>query len=96
MDCLDAQFGGGLAEYALAHISTIAKRPSGVTALDGACLGEAAFSALQSVRDWAGVQLNGSKPKVPMNVLITGAGGGVGTFAVQVISLSLSHLIRVN
>lgn len=85
-------FGGGLAEYALAHISTIAKRPSGVTALDGACLGEAAFSALQSVRDWAGVQLNGSKPKVPMNVLITGAGGGVGTFAVQLAKLGGVHV----
>jgi hypothetical protein len=90
---LGMQSGGGLAEYALAHISTTAKRPFGVTAMEGACLGDAAFSALQSVRDWAGVPLNGRKPqwKVPPNILITDASGAVGTFAVQVsLSLSLS------
>ncbi len=96
---LGMQSGGGLAEYALAHISTTAKRPLGVTAIEGACLGDAAFSALQSVRDWAAVPLNGRKLKVPPNILITDASGAVGTFAVQVslsLSLSLNMGCRIN
>ncbi len=92
---LGMQSGGGLAEYALAHISTTAKRPLGVTAIEGACLGDAAFSALQSVRDWAAVPLNGRKLKVSPNILITDASGAVGTFAVQV-SLSLSLSLSLN
>ncbi|CAK9880005.1 unnamed protein product [Sphagnum jensenii] len=91
VSCLGTS-GGGLAEYALAHISTTAKRPLGVTAIEGACLGDAAFSALQSVRDWAGVPLNGRKLKVPPNILITDASGAVGTFAVQLAKLGGAHV----
>lgn len=76
------QVGGSLAEYAVSSIKTTVKRPENVSALDGAALGIAGQSALQSVRDTAGIKLDGSSNN--KNVLITAASGGVGTYAVQV------------
>lgn len=76
------QNGGSLAEYAVAPIKTTAKRPESVSAFDGASFGVAGTTALQSVRDSAGIKLDGSS--AGKNLLITAASGGVGTYAVQV------------
>jgi NADPH:quinone reductase-like Zn-dependent oxidoreductase len=53
------------------------RKPAGLSFEQAAALPIAGLTALQAVRDHAGVQ-PGQK------VLVTGAGGGVGTFAVQI------------
>lgn len=75
----DAVFGlgsGSFAEYVGADESEITPKPDSVSFDDAATLGIAALTALQGLRDQARVQPGQS-------VAITGAGSGVGTFAVQ-------------
>jgi NADPH:quinone reductase-like Zn-dependent oxidoreductase len=75
----DAVFGscnGAFAEYACAAESKIAMKPESVTFEDAASVNVAGLTALQGLRDKGKVHA-GSK------VLINGAAGGVGTFAVQ-------------
>ena len=69
--------GGGFAEYACSTESRLSKKPSAVDFESAAGLNVAARTALQGLRDIAGVQ-PGQK------VLINGASGGIGTFAVQI------------
>jgi NADPH:quinone reductase-like Zn-dependent oxidoreductase len=68
---------GAFAEYVCAAESSVAMKPSNVTYEEAASVPVAAFTALQGLRDKAHVQ-PGQK------VLINGAAGGVGTFAVQI------------
>jgi len=68
---------GAFAEYACAPESTLAMKPDNVTFEQAAAAPVAAFTALQGLRDKGQVQ-PGQK------VLINGAAGGVGTFAVQI------------
>jgi NADPH:quinone reductase-like Zn-dependent oxidoreductase len=75
----DAVFGactGSFAEYAIARESSLVLKPVNVTFEQAGAVGIAAFTAIQALRDWGQVQ-PGQK------VLINGAAGGVGTFAVQ-------------
>ncbi|MGC2289444.1 MAG: NAD(P)-dependent alcohol dehydrogenase [Thermoplasmata archaeon] len=75
----DAVFGlgsGSFAEYVAADERELTNKPDAVSFDDAATLGTAAFTALQAVRDRGHVQPGQS-------VAITGAGSGVGTFAVQ-------------
>jgi NADPH:quinone reductase-like Zn-dependent oxidoreductase len=75
----DAVFGtcrGAFAEYVCAPESTLAKNPRDVTFEQAASAPIAGLTALQALRDKAHVQ-PGQK------VLINGAAGGVGTFALQ-------------
>ena len=75
----DEVFGwapGALAEYVLAG-EAIERMPSGASFEEAAALPVAGLAALQGLRDHGRVQ-PGQK------VLINGAGGGVGTFAVQI------------
>ena len=67
---------GGFAEYVAAPESALALKPASVSFEDAAALPMAAVTALQALRDKGDIQ-PGQK------VLICGAGGGVGTFAVQ-------------
>jgi len=76
----DEVFGtgqGALAEYACASQKTLAAKPPAITFEQAAAVPVAALTALQSLRDHGHVQ-PGHK------VLINGASGGVGTFAVQI------------
>lgn len=76
----DEVFGacrGGFAEYACTPESKLAIKPEKVTFEQAASAPVAALSALQSLRDKGQVQ-PGQK------VLVNGAAGGVGTFAVQI------------
>ncbi len=75
----DEVFGevaGAFAEYALAREANLALKPANISFEQAAAVPVAALTALQGLRD-AGVIRPGQK------VLIQGASGGVGTFAVQ-------------
>ena len=76
----DAVFGtclGAVAEYACASENKLAAMPDKLTFEQAASLPIAGLTALQSLRDKGKVQPG-------QRVLINGAAGGVGTFAVQV------------
>lgn len=64
------------AEYAATRPDRIAPKPHGLTFEEAATVPVSALTALQAVRDKARVQER-------QQILITGAAGGVGTFAVQ-------------
>ncbi len=68
---------GAFAEYVCAPESTMVMKPDNVTFEQAASVPVAAFTALQGLRDKGQIQ-PGEK------VLINGAAGGVGTFAVQI------------
>ena len=80
----DAVFGdvfglgsGGFAEYVSVPESTLALKPSNVSFEQAAAVPVAAVTALQGLRDQGHIQPG-------LKVLINGASGGVGTFAVQI------------
>jgi NADPH:quinone reductase-like Zn-dependent oxidoreductase len=76
----DAVFGscrGALAEYACTPESKVVSKPERVTFEQAASVTVAAITALQGLRDRGHIQ-PGQK------VLLVGASGGVGTFAVQI------------
>jgi NADPH:quinone reductase-like Zn-dependent oxidoreductase len=68
---------GGFAEYACARERVLALKPAGLTFEQAAAMPMAAVTALQGLRDKGRVE-SGKK------VLINGAAGGVGTYAVQI------------
>src|SRR5258706_5635820 len=76
----DEVFGmvqGGFAEYACAPETRLALKPANLSFEEAAAVPMAAVTALQGLRDTGQIQ-PGQK------VLINGASGGVGTFAVQI------------
>ena len=76
----DAVFGGcrgAFAEYACAADTSIALKPTNLTYEQVATVAVAGYTALQGLRDTGKIQRG-------HNVLINGASGGVGTFAVQI------------
>ena len=70
---------GGFGEYALATEKVLALKPAGLSFEQAAAVPMAGMTALQGLRDYGKIQA-GHK------VLINGAAGGVGTFAVQIAS----------
>lgn len=67
---------GGFAEYVAIRETALAAKPEGLSFEQAAAVPLAGVTALQALRDLGGVQPG-------MSVLVHGAGGGVGTFAVQ-------------
>src|SRR5215210_8935269 len=68
---------GGFADYVSANEDAVTLKPARLTFEQAAAVPLAAFTALQGLRDKGHIQ-QGQK------VLINGASGGVGTFAVQI------------
>ena len=76
----DEVFGwckGAFAEYVSVSEDALALKPANLTFEQAGAVGVSAFTALQALRDQGKVQPG-------QRVLITGASGGVGTFAVQI------------
>jgi NADPH:quinone reductase-like Zn-dependent oxidoreductase len=76
----DEVFGTGdgtFAELATARAETLAPKPPRLSFEDAGAIGVAAITALQALRDRAQVEPG-------QRVLVAGAGGGVGTYAVQI------------
>ena len=74
---LASRGGGGFAEFVCASETALASKPANLTFEEAAAVPMAAVTALQGLRDKGEIQ-PGHK------VLINGASGGVGTFAVQI------------
>jgi NADPH:quinone reductase-like Zn-dependent oxidoreductase len=71
---------GGFAEYVCVHEDALSLKPSSMTFNQAAAIPQAAVLALQGLLIKGGFQKN-------QTVLINGAGGGVGTFALQIAKL---------
>jgi NADPH:quinone reductase-like Zn-dependent oxidoreductase len=80
---------GALAEYVCADERSLAVKPAGLNFSQAAAMPQAATLALQGLQDIGNMQ-SGQK------VLINGAGGGVGTFAVQLAKISGTEITAVD
>ncbi len=79
---------GSFAEFAVTTEKRLAPKPAGITFEQAATLNVAGLTALQGLRDRARV-------RAAQRVLVNGAGGGVGTFAVQVAKWLGAHVTAV-
>ncbi len=77
---LDGLPGGAYAEYAAVSEKVAASKPSNITHEQAAAVPLAAMTALQALRDEGQI-------KTGQQVLINGASGGVGTFAIQIAKI---------
>jgi 2-desacetyl-2-hydroxyethyl bacteriochlorophyllide A dehydrogenase len=75
--CLDQRTGGAYQEYAAVSEKAAALKPNNLTHEQAAAVPLAAMTALQALRDLG--QL-----KAEQRVLVNGASGGVGLFAIQI------------
>ncbi|NWF78785.1 MAG: NAD(P)-dependent alcohol dehydrogenase [Chloroflexi bacterium] len=75
--CMPLQKLGGFAEYVCANEAFLVLKPASVSFEAAAAVPLAAFTALQGLRDKGHIQSG-------QTVLVNGASGGVGTFAVQI------------
>jgi NADPH:quinone reductase-like Zn-dependent oxidoreductase len=71
------QLGGAFAEYAAVSQDALAPKPANLTFEQAAAVPMAGYVALQALRDHGKVQAG-------QKVLVNGASGGIGTFAVQI------------
>jgi NADPH:quinone reductase-like Zn-dependent oxidoreductase len=79
---------GTFAEYACASSKTIARKPSGLTHEQAAAIPVAGTTALIALRDKGELRAG-------QRVLVVGAAGGVGTFAVQIAKALGAHVTGV-
>ena len=79
------QFVGAYAEFALASVNMIARKPETLTFREAASAPVVAVTAWQMLFDYA-------KARAGQSVLIHGAGGNVGAYAVQLASQAGLHV----
>ena len=82
-------YGGGFAEYACKSERALVLKPANLSFEEAAAIPQAAFIALQGIHDKGKVQ-PGQK------VLINGAGGGTGMFAIQLAKLAGAEVTGVD
>lgn len=79
---------GALSEYAVLSKNSLALKPANLNYEEAAAVPMAGFTALQALRDKA-------KVKARQRILIVGASGGVGSFAVQIAKAFGSNVTGV-
>jgi NADPH:quinone reductase-like Zn-dependent oxidoreductase len=79
---------GSFADFVVTTQDTLAAAPAGITLAHAASLPISAVTALQALRD-------GAELKPGQTVLVLGAGGGVGSFAVQLAKADGAHVTGV-
>jgi NADPH:quinone reductase-like Zn-dependent oxidoreductase len=77
---------GGFAEYAVAPEAALSRKPPELTFAEASTLPQSGAIALQGTR----------RAGAGRRVLINGAGGGAGSFAIQLASLSGAHVTGVD
>src|SRR5687768_10395023 len=82
-------YHGGFAEYACASEKTLAKKPEGLTFEEAAAIPQGGALALQGI-------VKQGKVQPGQHVLINGAGGSAGTFAVQLAKLHGAEVTGVD
>lgn len=82
---------GAFAQQVAAPASALTRMPDKVDYAEAAASGMAAVTALQAVRGKRGTQA----PESGDHVLVTGASGGVGSFAVQIAKAYGAHVTAV-
>ncbi|XP_062020088.1 chloroplast envelope quinone oxidoreductase homolog [Rosa rugosa] len=82
--------GGGLAEFATASEKLTVARPQEVSAAEGAGLPTCGLTAHQALTQAGEIELDGTGQL--KSILITGASGGVGHYAVQLAKLANAHV----
>ncbi|MGW9631400.1 NAD(P)-dependent alcohol dehydrogenase [Agromyces sp. NPDC055520] len=94
---LSASGWGGFAEVVVAREDALVPRPAGLDDLTAAALPQAASMAWQALGGADAVAPSGSTVGSlrGRRVLIVGAGGGVGTFAIQLAKRGGAHLTAV-
>lgn len=80
--------GGSFAEYACGSEAKLAMKPASISFEEAASVPVAALTALQGLRDLGQIEQE-------QKVLINGAAGGVGTFAVQIAKAFGAHVTGV-
>lgn len=82
-------YHGGFAEYVCTHGKTMMVKPAGLTFEQAAAIPQAGVIALRGIRDKGQVQPG-------QQVLINGAGGSAGTFAIQLAKLYRAEVTAVD
>jgi NADPH:quinone reductase-like Zn-dependent oxidoreductase len=82
-------YRGGLAEYVCTHGKTLTLKPAGMTFEEAAAIPQAGVIALQGIREKGQVQPG-------QTVLINGAGGSAGSFALQLAKLHGAEVTGVD
>lgn len=80
---------GGFAEFACARETDVEPKPANLTFMEAAAVPQAGVLALQAIR-------KGGQLQPGQTVLINGAGGGVGTFAIQLARLAGAEITGVD
>ena len=80
---------GGFAEYARAKTDALARIPAGLSFVEAAAIPQAGVIALQ------GIEQKG-RVRAGQRVLVTGAGGGAGSFAVQLAKRAGAEVTAVD
>ena len=82
-------YHGGLAEYACTHGKTMARKPASLTFEEAAAIPQGGVIALQGIREKGRVQAG-------QRVLVNGAGGSAGSFAIQLAKLDGADVTGVD
>lgn len=80
--------GGAYASYAVLQADQVARLPEGLDMTEAAAMPLAALTALQALRDLAGLRAG-------QRLMVNGCSGGVGTFALQLGRLMGAHVTGV-
>ena len=83
--------GGGAAEPCVVDADMAVLLPDAISDADAAALPLAGMTALQGLRDSCGMKLSGESRRV----LVVGASGGVGHYAVQLAHIAGAHVTAV-